>query len=117
MSLLAVSGLTKRFGGLVANRDISFTVAPGELVGVIGPNGAGKSTLFDLITGFQRPDLGTVRLDGEDITQAPAESPKTQVIDLMAALKQSLGMGGAEERKGPKGAADEPAEERRSGKA
>ena len=57
------------------------------------------------------------KVDGEDITQAPAESPKTQVIDLMAALKQSLGMGGAEERKGPKGAADEAAEGRRSGKA
>ena len=48
------SGLTKRFGGVVANREISFAVRPGELVGVIGPNGAGKSTLFDLITGFTR---------------------------------------------------------------
>lgn len=69
MSLLRVSGLTKRFGGLVANRDVSFEVAPGELVGVIGPNGAGKSTLFDLVTGFTRPDAGTVILDGRDITR------------------------------------------------
>ena len=69
MSLLAVSGLTKRFGGVVANRDVSFAVAPGELVGVIGPNGSGKSTLFDLITGFQRPDAGLVRLDGLDVTR------------------------------------------------
>jgi branched-chain amino acid transport system ATP-binding protein len=68
MSLLSVAGVTKRFGGVVANRDISFEVAPGELVGVIGPNGAGKSTLFDLITGFQRPDSGRVALDGRDIT-------------------------------------------------
>lgn len=67
--LLEVAGLTKRFGGVVANRDVSFAVAPGELVGVIGPNGAGKSTLFDLITGFTRPDAGTVRLDGRDITR------------------------------------------------
>ena len=66
--LLEVSGLTKRFGGVVANRDISFAVRPGELVGVIGPNGAGKSTLFDLITGFTRPDTGGVRLDGHDAT-------------------------------------------------
>ena len=66
--LLEVSGLTKRFGGVVANRDISFAVRPGELVGVIGPNGAGKSTLFDLITGFTRPDTGSVRLDGRDAT-------------------------------------------------
>jgi len=66
--LLEVRGLTKRFGGVVANRDVSFSVGPGELVGVIGPNGAGKSTLFDLITGFTRPDAGTVRIDGRDAT-------------------------------------------------
>lgn len=69
MSLLSVSGLTKRFGGVVANRDISFTVRPGELVGVIGPNGAGKSTLFDLITGFAPADAGTVQIDGRDVTR------------------------------------------------
>ncbi|HXG04724.1 MAG TPA: ATP-binding cassette domain-containing protein, partial [Candidatus Binatia bacterium] len=68
MTLLAVRGLTKRFGGLVANRDISFDVRPGELVGIIGPNGAGKSTLFDLVTGFTRPDAGRVHLDGRDVT-------------------------------------------------
>jgi branched-chain amino acid transport system ATP-binding protein len=68
MSLLAIAGVTKRFGGVVANRDISFDVAPGELVGVIGPNGAGKSTLFDVITGFQKPDAGRVTLDGHDVT-------------------------------------------------
>ncbi|HEU4367016.1 MAG TPA: ABC transporter ATP-binding protein [Methylomirabilota bacterium] len=66
--LLEVTGLTKRFGGVVANRDVSFSVGPGELVGVIGPNGAGKSTLFDLITGFIRPDAGTVRIDGREAT-------------------------------------------------
>jgi branched-chain amino acid transport system ATP-binding protein len=69
MTLLSVAGLTKRFGGLVANRDITFDVAAGELVGVIGPNGAGKSTLFDLITGFARPDAGDVRVDGASITR------------------------------------------------
>ncbi len=68
MSLLAVAGLSKRFGGVAANRDVSFDVAPGELVGIIGPNGAGKSTLFDLITGFTPPDAGEVRLDGRRIT-------------------------------------------------
>jgi len=68
MSLLTVSDVTKSFGGVVANRRISFSVAAGELVGVIGPNGAGKSTLFDLITGFQRPDAGRVTFDGRDIT-------------------------------------------------
>ncbi len=68
MSLLTVSDVTKSFGGVVANRRVSFAVAAGELVGVIGPNGAGKSTLFDLITGFQRPDAGRVTFDGHDIT-------------------------------------------------
>ena len=67
--LLEVTGLTKRFGGIVANRDVSFSVRAGELVGVIGPNGAGKSTLFDLLTGVTRPDAGTVRIDGRDTTR------------------------------------------------
>ncbi len=68
MSFLSVAGVTKRFGGVVANRDVSFEVAPGELVGVIGPNGAGKSTLFEIITGFYRPDMGEVRLEGTRLT-------------------------------------------------
>ncbi|MGH7263773.1 MAG: ABC transporter ATP-binding protein [Candidatus Rokuibacteriota bacterium] len=70
MSLLRVRGITRQFGGVVANRGISFEVAAGELVGVIGPNGAGKSTLFEIITGFQRPDAGEVELDGGRITGA-----------------------------------------------
>ena len=52
MSLLSVSGITKRFGGITANRDISFEVEAGELLGIIGPNGSGKSTLFEVISGF-----------------------------------------------------------------
>ncbi len=66
--LLDVKGLTKRFGGLTANADITFDVRKGEILGIIGPNGAGKSTLFDLITGFQPPDAGEVFLDGRRIT-------------------------------------------------
>ena len=68
MSLLSVAGVTKRFGGVTANRDVSFDVAPGELVGIIGPNGSGKSTLFEIISGFYRPDAGEVRLDGSAVT-------------------------------------------------
>jgi branched-chain amino acid transport system ATP-binding protein len=68
VSLLSVRGVTKRFGGVVANRDISFEVGPGELIGVIGPNGAGKSTLFEVITGFQRPDAGEVALEAHRLT-------------------------------------------------
>ncbi len=66
--LLAVEGVTKRYGGLAANADISFDVRDGEILGIIGPNGAGKSTLFDLITGFQPVDAGRVLFSGRDIT-------------------------------------------------
>ncbi|MBI2555681.1 MAG: ABC transporter ATP-binding protein [Candidatus Rokubacteria bacterium] len=68
MSLLTLSGITKRFGGVVANQSISFGVAHGELVGIIGPNGAGKSTLFDVITGVTRADAGEVRLEERPLT-------------------------------------------------
>ena len=69
MSLfLDVRGLTKRYGGLTANADVTFDVNQGEILGVIGPNGAGKSTLFDLISGYQPPDAGRATLDGRDIT-------------------------------------------------
>lgn len=65
---LEVKNLSKRFGGLLATNDVSFTTAPGEIVGVIGPNGAGKSTLFNLITGTITPSSGRVSFHGEDIT-------------------------------------------------
>jgi len=68
MAMLAVRGLTKAFGGLTAVKDLSFELERGEIVGIIGPNGAGKTTLFNLVTGFYRPNNGTVHLKGEDIT-------------------------------------------------
>ena len=73
MSLLSVSGVTKRFGGITANRNVSFEVAPGELIGIIGPNGSGKSTLFEIISGFYHPDEGEVRLDGARLTGLPPD--------------------------------------------
>jgi branched-chain amino acid transport system ATP-binding protein len=66
--LLELAGLTKRFGGVYANRDVSFAVGRGEIVGLIGPNGAGKTTVFNLVTGFLRPDSGTVRFAGAEVT-------------------------------------------------
>jgi len=63
MALLTLERVTKRFGGLVANHDISFAVEEGEILGLIGPNGAGKSTLFDVITGYYRPEAGEVHFD------------------------------------------------------
>jgi branched-chain amino acid transport system ATP-binding protein len=67
MALLTLERVTKRFGGVVANHDISFTVEEGEILGLIGPNGAGKSTLFDVITGYYRPEAGEVRFDGHKL--------------------------------------------------
>jgi branched-chain amino acid transport system ATP-binding protein len=71
MALLETIGLTKRFGGLIATRDVAFAVEPGEIRGLIGPNGAGKTTLVNLITGIYQLDAGTIRLDGESITDLP----------------------------------------------
>lgn len=64
MSLLQVTGLTRRFGGLVAVNRLDFVVLSGEIVGLIGPNGAGKTTAFSLLTGFLRPDYGHIVFDG-----------------------------------------------------
>lgn len=66
--ILEISGLTKRFGGLVAVNDVSFAVGEREILSVIGPNGAGKSTLFKLIASFLRPTDGEVRFKGERIS-------------------------------------------------
>jgi branched-chain amino acid transport system ATP-binding protein len=67
MPLLAVTSLTKNFGGLRAVSSFSFDVAPGEILGLIGPNGAGKTTVFNLITGFLRPSAGEIVLDGRSV--------------------------------------------------
>jgi branched-chain amino acid transport system ATP-binding protein len=66
--LLQVDKVSKRFGGLQAVRDLSFTVQEGEILGLIGPNGAGKSTLFNLINGVFAPDSGRILFRGADIT-------------------------------------------------
>ena len=70
--MLEVRALTRRFGGVTAVDSIDLQVAAGEVVSVIGPNGAGKTTLFNLITGLDQPDAGTVHFHGGDITGAPA---------------------------------------------
>ena len=67
MKILTVENLSKSFGGIHANIDISFDVEEGSILGVIGPNGAGKSTLFDLITGFTKADTGKVKFFDKDI--------------------------------------------------
>ncbi len=67
-ALLKVEALTRRYGGLVAVRDLSFDIQPGEILGVIGPNGAGKTTAINLVSGVARPTSGSVRFDGQDVT-------------------------------------------------
>ena len=67
MTMLRVEHVTKRFGGLVANEDVSFDVDAGQIVGLIGPNGAGKTTLFNCIAGFFAPSSGAITLDGTSI--------------------------------------------------
>src|SRR5438477_10080097 len=71
--LLQVESSTKRFGGLLANREVSLAIEAGEIVGLIGPNGAGKTTLFNCITGYMHPDEGRIAFDGADITHRRPE--------------------------------------------
>jgi branched-chain amino acid transport system ATP-binding protein len=67
MGILDVKQCTKRFGGLIAVKDLNLSLQPGDLYGLIGPNGAGKTTIFNLITGVYKPDSGSIELDGKPI--------------------------------------------------
>jgi branched-chain amino acid transport system ATP-binding protein len=71
-TLLAVQGITLRFGGIVALDGVSFDVEAGHIAGLIGPNGAGKTTAFNVITRLYTPDEGRLELDGESLLQTPA---------------------------------------------
>ena len=93
MSLLSVSHVTKRFGGITANKDISFEVQAGELVGIIGPNGSGKSTLFEVISGFYHPEEGEVRLDGHRVTgHSPDDVCRRGIARTFQKLRPFAGM-------------------------
>ena len=71
--LLAVRNLSKRFEGLSANEDVSFSVESNEIVGLIGPNGAGKTTLFFCVAGFYAPSAGSIEFDGEALVRLTPE--------------------------------------------
>ena len=73
MKLLEVQGVSKRFGGLVANEGVSFSVDTAQIVGLIGPNGAGKTTLFNCIAGYYAPSSGSITLGGREIGGHPPE--------------------------------------------
>jgi branched-chain amino acid transport system ATP-binding protein len=110
MSLLAVHGVTKRFGGLTAVEDVSFDVFEGTIKALIGPNGAGKSTLFNTLTGFERPDAGSVVFDGTELVGMPPRKvvraglartfQNTQLFDEMSALENVMVGAQAHQRRG-----------------
>ena len=80
MSILEVNNVSKSFGGVKANVDISMKVEQGSIVGLIGPNGAGKTTLFNVVSGLHRADEGAISLDGERITNmAPYKRARSGV--------------------------------------
>ncbi len=110
MSLLEVRSVTKRFGGLVAVDCVSFDVYEGTIKALIGPNGAGKSTLFNSITGFERPDDGSVRFEGAELVGRRARQvvrggmartfQNTQLFDAMSARENVMVGVQAHQRKG-----------------
>lgn len=73
MTLLTIEGVTRRFGGLTAVHALTMHVREGELVSIIGPNGAGKTTLFNIISGVDTPDSGTILFNGQSVAGMPAE--------------------------------------------
>ncbi|NMJ41601.1 ABC transporter ATP-binding protein [Roseomonas sp. JC162] len=118
-AFLAVRGVTKRFGGLLAVNDATFDVGEGTITGLIGPNGAGKTTLFAVVAGFEKPTSGMVMLEGEDITgRKPHELARMglartfQIVQPFAGLtvRENIAVG-AFLREAKRGAALEVAEE------
>jgi branched-chain amino acid transport system ATP-binding protein len=74
MSLLELHSVSKRFGGLLANQEVSFTVEAGQIVGLIGPNGAGKTTAFNCVAGYYTPTSGRIDLNGKTISGLSPEA-------------------------------------------
>lgn len=70
--ILSISKVSKRFGGLLAVNNVSFSLSAGEIMGLMGPNGAGKTTLVNIICGFYKPESGTIEFKRKDITSLPA---------------------------------------------
>jgi ABC-2 type transport system ATP-binding protein len=98
---VVVRGVRKSFGDVVALRDISFTVAPGEVVGLLGPNGAGKTTMVDILSTLTSPDGGQARVAGHDVVAAPAKvrqaimlTGQQVAVDNMLTGRQNLVMFG-----------------------
>lgn len=89
MTLLEVTGVTLRFGGVTALEDVSFDVRQGELFAIIGPNGAGKTSIFNCLNGVYRPECGSIRLNG---TELVGRRPAAIAALGMARTFQNLGL-------------------------
>ncbi len=85
--MLQAANVSKRFGGVVANRDISIAVQAGEIVGLIGPNGSGKTTLFNSIVGYHPVDSGTVAFEGREISRLRV--PEIARLGLLRTFQQT----------------------------
>ena len=91
--LLELRGVTRRFGGIVAVDDVSFTVGSGEILGLIGANGAGKTTLFSLIAGNRRPTAGTIVFDGRRIDRLrPDQVSRRRIARTFQIVRPFAGM-------------------------
>jgi branched-chain amino acid transport system ATP-binding protein len=114
-ALLEVQEVTKRFGGLTAVRNVTFSLQCGELTGILGPNGAGKTTLFNVLTGFMPPTSGTVLFNGEPIHRlAPYRVVNRGIARTFQLARPFAGMNLLENVVvlSPRAAADENKEER-----
>ncbi len=86
-SIIEVESVTKTFGGVVANQDISLTVARGGITGLIGPNGSGKTTLFNSIVGYHPVDSGSIRFEGQEISRLRV--PQIARLGLLRTFQQT----------------------------
>ena len=99
-AIIDVQNVSKSFGGVVANQDISLTVKPGTITGLIGPNGSGKTTLFNSIVGYHPIDAGSIQFEGKEISRLPVQQiarqgllrtfQQTRIYDKMNGVENML---------------------------